>query len=85
MGEEETLGLWLAHRVFITTKMETVKALRESAAIYEFSIIDASEADLDAAASLKESGGLSLHQPLNRSWGLVECGGNLTDALACVP
>lgn len=51
--EEAALGLWLAHRVFITSNKKTVEALRESAAIHEFSIIDASEADQEAAALAK--------------------------------
>ena len=63
---EEALGLWLAHRVFVTSKMNTVTALRESAAIHEFSIIDASEADEDAAALAKSISSAWSGMRLNR-------------------
>jgi hypothetical protein len=64
---EAALGLWLAHRVFITSKKTTVKALRESAAIHEFSIIDASEADEDTAALARSISSAWSRMRLNRS------------------
>jgi hypothetical protein len=64
--EEATLGLWLAHRVFITGTKETVEALRESGAIHEFSIIDASGVDEDAAALAKSISSAWSGMRLNR-------------------